>query len=241
MSLTLSVLVPVIDETHSVNTTIEEVERSSKNAVLEYIFLVCKKTTAESLLICQAWEKKDPQRFRVLFQTLPFLGGACRDGFAAARGTHVLVMSSDLETDPKSVGAMVAAAEANPGAIIAASRWLARGQFSGYSPSKLVANYFFQKFFRILYWTHASDLTFGFRILPMATVRRIRWEGIRHELMFETLIKPLRLGLPVVEVSTPWVARIEGVSHNPLFEHWRYVVMGLRTRFLPMKDLLVSE
>ena len=43
-------------------------------------------------------------------QVRPFLGGAMRDAFEWARGTHVLMMASDLETDPHCVKDMIAKA-----------------------------------------------------------------------------------------------------------------------------------
>lgn len=241
MGISISVLLPIIDETSSLEKTLVDVEASSFRSIGEYILIVCEKTTAESLEIAKRWTERDPNRYRLLFQSLPFLGGAMRDGFDAVRGSHVLVMSSDLETDPATVPAMLEVIQREPNAVVAASRWLGGARFSGYDPMKLIANKIFQKFFRVLYWTSATDLTFGFRILPMELVRRIRWEGIRHELMMETLVKPLRLGTKVIEVPTPWVARAEGESHNSLFEHWRFFYIGFKTRFASRSAIVAGE
>ena len=38
------------------------------------------------------------------------------------------------------------------------------GQFEGYSPIKLVANYLLQKMLSVLYGTRLSDLTYAYRI-----------------------------------------------------------------------------
>ena len=57
-------------------------------------------------------------------QHLPFLGGAIREAFDVARGSHVIVMASDLETDPNDVGKLIAAAEKNASGVVATSRWL---------------------------------------------------------------------------------------------------------------------
>ena len=59
-------------------------------------------------------------------QRLPFLGGALREAFALARGSHVILMASDLETDPKLVCRLIAEAEKNPAGIATASRWMSR-------------------------------------------------------------------------------------------------------------------
>ena len=127
-------------------------------------------------------------------QTLPFLGGALRNAFDLARGSHVVMMASDLETDPNDLKALVAESEKNPSAIIATSRWLRKGEFHGYSPIKLVCNWIFQRFFSILYLTRLSDMTYGYRLLPTRLVQAIAWEELRHPFNLETIVKPLRLG-----------------------------------------------
>ena len=38
-------------------------------------------------------------------QVKPYLGGALQDAFGWASGTHIMLMASDLETDPHAGGA----------------------------------------------------------------------------------------------------------------------------------------
>jgi hypothetical protein len=227
-----TILLPVVDETFSLNQTIETIEKLSASDVAEYLLIVCSKTRPESLKICRTWLEKDPARFRMHTQTLPFLGGALREAFSLAVGSHIVMMSSDLETDPSTVPLLIEGARRKPDAIITATRWKPGGGFKKYQPIKLVANCVFQWILRLLYGVRLSDFTFGFRIFPRSLMQKIVWEELRHPFVLETLLKPLRLGVAVEEVPSPWVARREGVSNNPsFFRNFSYFRIALKVRW----------
>jgi glycosyltransferase involved in cell wall biosynthesis len=225
----VSVLLPVMNETESLRKTVATLEETCRADVREFIFVVCDRTAADSVAICRSFHLSDPGRFVVHTQTLPFLGGAIREGFALARATHVIMMASDLETDPNTVPLMIEASKRRPDAIITTSRWTQGGGFDGYNQMKLLANFIFQKTFSVLYRTKLSDMTYGFRLFPTALVKSIHWEELRHPFLFETLIKPLRLGVPVEEIPTSWKARVEGASQNTFMRNFSYFGVGLRT------------
>jgi hypothetical protein len=174
-------------------------------------------------------------------QKLPFLGGALREAFDLARGSHVVMMASDLETDPNDVKALIGAAEKHPAAIITASRWRDGGSFQGYSRVKLFCNWVFQRFFSLLYGVELSDMTYAYRIFPARLVRTIHWEELRHPFLFETLVKPLRLGVQVIEIPSAWKARTEGESQNTFFRNFVYFRTGLKTRFASRQSILRPE
>ena len=151
------------------------------------------------------------------------------------------MMASDLETDPHDVKTLIAQAEKNPLAIIAASRWLGGEAFQGYSRVKLVCNWCFQRGFSLLYGRRLSDMTYAYRIFPTLLVQSIRWSELRHPFLFESLVKPLRLGVPVVEIPTVWRARTEGQSQNSFFRNFVYFRTGLKTRFAGKRSILKVE
>lgn len=236
-----TILLPVINETVSLIKTVEIIETSSAGDVHEYILLVCKKTTPQSLKICEELVVRNPRRFILHFQKLPFLGGAVREGFEIASGSHVVMMASDLETNPEDVRHFIAEAKKNPQALITASRWIAGGGFSGYSKIKWLLNFIFQKFFSILYGTNLTDMTYGYRLFPTALVQSIHWEELRHPFLFETLLKPLRLKIPVIEIPSSWKARTEGESQNTFWRNFSYFDIGLKARFYGEDRLLKSK
>jgi len=235
-------ILPLMNETVSLRQTVEIILREApKDSVREILIVVCKKTTEEAMAVVDELQQQYGELVVVLHQKLPFLGGALRDAFDISRGSHVIMMASDLETDPQYVGQLIEAERKNPGGIVGTSRWRVPGQFHGYSKIKLACNWLFQRFFSILYGTDLTDMTFGYRILPTKLVQAIRWEEVRHPFNLETVVKPLRLGVPVTEISTTWHARIEGESQNPFFRNFEYFKTGLLTRFASRRSILKSK
>jgi hypothetical protein len=209
--------------------------------IQEILIVVCKKTTAESMAVVAELQKQQGGLVVVHHQQLPFLGGAMREAFDRARGSHVIMMASDLETDPKDVRVLIEQERRNPGGIVTASRWQNAGQFVGYSRVKLVCNWLFQRFFSVLYGTQLTDMTFAYRIFPTRLVQAIQWEELRHPFLFETLVKPLRLGVPVTEIPSVWRARTEGETQNSFFRNFVYFKTGLRARFASRRSILKSN
>jgi glycosyltransferase involved in cell wall biosynthesis len=232
-----SVILPVINETESLRQTVDMILERSRSDVSEFIIVVCKKTTPESLAVVDRIRSELGALVRVHWQSLPFLGGAMREAFDLATASHVIMMASDLETDPACVPKLVATAKAHPDAIVTASRWHGGG-FVGYSRVKLVANWVFQKVFSALYGVALSDMTYGYRIFPTRLVQAIRWDELRHPLLFETLVKPLRLGVQVFEMPAVWRARQDGESQNTFLRNFEYFRTGIRCRFAPKHTLL---
>jgi hypothetical protein len=233
-----SIILPVINETVSLRRTVEIILRDVRDCVEELIIVVCKRTTPESMAVIEQLQAELGDLVVVLEQTLPFLGGALRDAFDVARGSHVIIMSSDLETNPNEVRTLIDEAQKNPSAIVTTSRWIKGGEFHDYSKIKLMCNWLFQHIFSLLYLTRLTDMTFGYRIFPTKLVQAIRWEEMRHPFNLESVIKPLRLGVQVIEIPSVWHARIEGESQNPFFRNFEYFRIGIKTRFCSKKSIL---
>ncbi|MEX6428411.1 MAG: glycosyltransferase family 2 protein [Ferrimicrobium sp.] len=236
-----TVLLPVMNETDSLRETIDIVEREAGVDVGEYLILVSPRTTTASRAMIASLQGVYGERIRVHEQSLPFLGGALREGFALAEGSHVVMMASDLETDPHDVAVMIERAKRLPAAIITASRWIRGGSFSGYSPVKLALNKVFQSSFALLYQSPLSDMTYGYRLFPTAVVQAIEWEEVRHPFLLETIVKPLRLGVAVYEIPSRWQARTEGESSNSFFRNFVYFRIGVRTRLRPRASLFAAS
>ena len=236
-----TIILPVMNETASLDETVKIILRDAKDKIREIVIVVCKRTTPEAMAVVRRLRVELGELVVVLDQTRPFLGGALRDAFDVARGSHVIMMASDLETDPNDVKHLIAEAGKNPAAIVATSRWLRKGEFHGYSRIKLICNWVFQRFFSLLFWTHLSDMTYGYRLLPTDLVQAIQWEELRHPFNLETIVKPLRLGVSIVEIPSTWYARVEGESQNTFFRNFAYFCTGLKTRFSSKRSILKAE
>jgi glycosyltransferase involved in cell wall biosynthesis len=233
-----SILLPVMNETYSLEETVRIILRDAEAKIEEILIVVCQRTSPEAMAVVNRLQAELPNLLVVHEQKLPFLGGAMREAFDMARGSHVVLMASDLETDPSDVRQLIEQAEKHPAAVIAASRWLKGGSFQGYSPLKLALNRVFQATFALLYGKRLTDMTYAYRIYPTKLVQSVRWEELRHPFLFEALVKPLRLGVEVIEIPSVWKARTEGKSQNTFFRTFVYLRTGIKTRFLSRRSIL---
>lgn len=233
-----TIILPVMNETYSLVETVDAILATSKADLCEFLIVVADRTTAESMAEIERLKARLGGLVVVHRQKLKFLGGAMREAFEIARGSHAIMMASDLETDPALVPQLIAGARRNPDAIVTVTRWRTGGGFRDYSQVKLFANWMFQKLFSLLYWTRLSDMTYAYRIFPTRLVQAIRWEELRHPFLFETLIKPLRLGVEVSEIPGVWRARTEGESQNTFARNFEYFRIGWRVRFASPRDIL---
>jgi hypothetical protein len=145
-----------------------------------------------------------------------------------------MLMASDLETDPTMIPRFLKRMETGHWDIVAASRWLAGGGFEGYSRLKLALNFLFQRFFRVLYWTELTDLTYAYRLYRRTALEGIVWEELRHPFLLECLLKPLRRGARITELPCTWRVRGEGQSANTLLQTFRYLRTAVKTRWVPV-------
>lgn len=236
-----SVILPVMNETVSLRKTVDIILCDALEDVTEFLIVVCDRTTPAALAMVEQLHQELDRLVVVHRQCLPFLGGALREAFDLARGSHVILMASDLETDPTLVKTMIDEEKRNPGGIVTASRWIQGGSFQGYSAIKLILNWIFQRCFSAMYGTLLTDMTYAYRIMPTRLVQAIRWEELRHPFLFETMIKPLRLGIDVKEIPAKWRARAEGESQNTFMRNFVYFRIGLKTRFSRKRSLLRAE
>ncbi len=240
----VSILLPTLNETFSFKRTIRIiVNECDLDDICEFIAIVCDRTTKESIESIEemkTYTEKMGIPLVILYQTLPFAGGAVQDGMKIARGSHTLMMAPDLETDPHTVRRMIRAAKKYPGDMITASRWKRKNSFEGYSKIKYVLNYIFQKFFSFFYGVRLTDITFGFRLAPTELFQSIKWEEYKHPFFLETALKPIKLKVRIREIATTWKAREEGDSQNSLLQTFKYLKIAFKVKFEKKDDILLS-
>ena len=235
----VTIILPVINETFSLRQTIEILEAENGDVIKEYIIVVSpQKTIPASIAVCNCLLERMPDKVLVLRQQRPFLGGACMDAFDKATGSHLIMMASDLETDPRQVKHMIALARKYPDRIVLNSRWIREGRFIGYEKTKLVMNFFFQKFFAVLFNFACTDFTYAFRVCPTALMQAINWEELKHPFLLESLVKPLRLNVQTVEIPAVWRPPQEGESQNTFLGNFPYFAVGIRVRFMSRARIL---
>ncbi len=224
----VSVVMPVYSETETVRHIAGWLVTELGRRLEEIIIVQSPRSSEASRTVCQELTEDYAQVRLHIQQNNPGLGHAVREGIAHARGNLVLIMDSDGEMENATVPRMLAEMARGDFALVAASRWLPGGGFSGYSGLKFYLNWCFQQLFRWLFWTRLHDLTYGFKLLRAELAHGLTWEGTLHEIACETTLKPVRLGVPVSEVPSKWTARTQGASNNTFWRNFRYVRMALK-------------
>lgn len=230
----VSAIVPFVNERASIQVLVQGLLGEPRSAIGEILIVVGTRTDAATLGELRELAARDAAgRIVICTQELPGLGGALREGVHRARGSHCLFIYADLESDPAAVPAMVAAARAQPGAVVSASRWLPGGCFEGYGRGKLVLNLLFQKLMAAAFRCRVTDFTFGFRLYPRRFLQSVAWVETRHPFVLESILVPVVGGVPVIEVPTIWRRRQEGQSSWSPMGYWSYLGTAWRIRFGP--------
>jgi len=236
----LCIILPATDETNALAESVRVSKQLLGAYELSYIIVTSPRLTTPQ---CRATIARLKQEYGPLIttfdQTLPGPGGANRDAFQKVRSEYTLMMPSDLEIETGILPEMVGKLDEGWD-ICTATRWRGGARFKGYHPLKLVLNFVFQQFFRALYLTTLSDLTYGYRAYKTEPMRRIIWQETGFPYFIEHLLKPLRLGYRITEVNASWQPREEGKSHANARELLGYVRAGLQIRFLPKRQFCYS-
>lgn len=237
----LSIILPAMDETYSLMQTVDTImETCHRKDLAEIIIVVCDRSTKQCVKTAEEIEKKYSGKLPVTvhYQKKPFVGGAVQEGMEMAKGSHVVLMSSDLETDPNLIKEFIRIEKHNPDKIVTATRWKKGGGFKGYNKVKLVANCIFQRLIAALFFVNLSDITYAYRIFPKKLMLSIKWEELKHPFFLETALKPIRLGVRFIEIPVKWEARTEGVSQNSFWANFKYFKTAWHVRFMKKEDIL---
>jgi glycosyltransferase involved in cell wall biosynthesis len=238
--ISTSIILPAINETYSLQETVNIIMSTcNPEDICEFFIVLCDKSTPECIATAESIrDSVKGINVVIYYQQRPFIGAAIQEAFERVRGSHTVLMSTDLETDPYLVCRFIELEKQRTDGIVTASRWIKGGGFAGYSVIKYVLNFIFQKVLSLIFLTHCSDLTFGYRIFPVDLVQSIRWEETHHPFFLETALKPLRLGVKFTEIPAKWKIRREGESQNTFFANFAYFGTEFRIRFMKKEKIL---
>jgi glycosyltransferase involved in cell wall biosynthesis len=226
----LTVIVTAINETYSLEKTIEILLSQNFHKIKQIIFAIAPKTTDSCRNSIAKTVSKYPNNLIEVHEQcdLPGVGGAIRESFERVKGEYVVIMASDLETDPMLVKLLHEEIENNNLDVVATTRWAKGGSFAGYSPTKLLLNKVFQKIFGILYKTDLTDMTYGYRIYRTSSIMNIKWTETNHSFFFESILRPIKLNLKIKEIPASWTVRIEGDrTALGIKEYLKYFKVGI--------------
>jgi len=236
----ISVAMTVYSETDLLRESVRQIRGALGEWPIEILLVVHPKSSPECMAICNELAREEDTRIIIQSQRSG-IGWAYRETIPYVTGTHVLIMASDLETNPADAPALVRKAEETGADIVCASRWMRGGGFSGYSRLKLVLNFGYNLIFRALYRTSIHDLTYGYKLIRSEVLRRVNWQYGTHEFFAELLLRPLRLGYTAAEVATRWVKRPEGESKMTFMRNFRFATAAWHIFFAPKAASLLPS
>lgn len=230
--LKLTIILPVINEINSLNKTIEIIKFDNDEYIGQILFVCDKnKTSKESIENCQKYLIEEPNIYKMIYQVSPNVGGAFKDCIIHIKHEYVIIMSSDLETDPHTVKDLISASKKNPSSIISTSRWNTKKNFKGYGYIKKILNLIFQNFFSLLFKTRLTDLTYGYRLYPTSILKKYKWSMTNHSFFLEIILRPLVDNIDIKEINTIWTKREEGLSNNKFSFYFSYFVVAFKIYF----------
>lgn len=158
-----------------------------------------------------------------------------------ARGSHCILLASDMALDLSCVADMISGAKKDGNTIVSSSRWLKGCKFYNYNKLKRVLNFAAQQFLKILFRSKMTDFTNPCQIVPTEVYQSIEWESEGFPILIEMVLKPLRLGCKFTEVPTNCYPRKQGKSKNSFKQTALYLKTALHVRFMKKKDMLKKD
>lgn len=233
------IFLPVIDETFSLEKTIDIIEKENSKLISNYLIVLSKvKTTTKSKQTARKLKLKYKDKIKIIFQEEKFIGGAIKTAIKNIRSSHFILMASDLETDPYDVKKLIKFSLKNPKKIIVANRWIKKNSFERYNFIKLILNKIFQLFFSRLFLVSLSDLTFAYRAYPSNVIKKFHLKENKHPILLETVLIPIKLGIKFIEIPSKWSSRLEGKTNNTFLRNFVYIFTGFRIFFSNKKKLV---
>ena len=133
----------------------------------------------------------------------------------AARTSHFVLMSSDLEMDPRTLARLLPVARAHPDAIVCASKWQSGSVIRGYSLFYRIANRTVNSLAARLVGSDGRDLFTVYQIYPLSLFEAMGFSP-DDRLVFEYTLRPVCRGAEYIELPTVFRRRPQRRSRSSL-------------------------
>ena len=220
-SYSVSIILPILNEINSLKKTIQVLNKI--NVKKEYLIIFSKKLTNKIVKKEIINLKKKYKNIYLKSQQRPFVGGAIDLGIKLAKKNYIVIMASDLETNPYELKNMINVSKKNPKCIISADRWISQKGFNNYGIIKFLANFFFQKLIKIFFKYKILDFTFAYRLYPKKALKGYNIKELRHGFALEILLSPMRRGFKIITLPAKWKKRVEGSSSITIHSYFSYL------------------
>jgi glycosyltransferase involved in cell wall biosynthesis len=167
---------------------------------------------------------------RVVHETVPGYGSACRAGLRAAHGRYVLWGDADGTYDFTSIPDLIALLEA--GADVALGNRLAGKMEPGSMPwtHRRLGTPFLTGAVNVLFGAEIGDINCGIRAVSRAAYLRLDPQATGMEFASELLVKAIQHDLTIDQIPVPYRRRSGGeVKLRTFSDGWRHLRLVVRT------------
>ena len=219
----LSVIIPVRNESDSLNELTEYYSKNLNNIDFEVLIVNDFSTDDTFEKAKRIWS--DNKNFKILDNKKKGLGGAINLGIKEARGTFVAIMMADQSDDINDLLIYNSLMQEGNFDAILGSRFLKDSKVSNYPIQKLILNRIFNYFVSIIFWSKYNDFTNAFKIYKKTALMEIM------PLISESFNIFLEIPLKIISrkykykiIPINWTGRTKGVS--------KFKIRELRSKYL---------
>lgn len=228
-----------VTETDSLRETVMQILSLCDHSDLREIIIgYSQHVTPESRAVCEELAAMECDVPIVVFEQHRKGISGLVDMIDIARGSHCILVASDMALDLACVRDMIEKAKLDGDMIISSSRWMKGCTFVEYGTLKKILNFCAQQFLKVLFHAKMTDFTNPCQIVPTEVYQSIEWENEGFPILIELVLKPLRLGYKFSEVPTNCYPRKQGKSNNSFKQTAMYFNTALHIRFMKKDDIL---
>lgn len=217
----ISVVIPALNEAQNLQYVLPYIP-----PIVSEVILVDGLSTDETIAVAQ----RLLPTIKIVKQAGKGKGDAVQAGFAACTCDIIVMLDADGSADPHEIPRFVEALLAGSD-FAKGSRFVKGGRSYDITLLRRLGNYGLSKLTNLLFWTHFSDLCYGYNAFWKHCLDYVEVDSNGFEV--ETLIN-LRMhkaGLKIVEVPSCEYQRIFGMSKlHPFRDGWCVLMTILRER-----------
>lgn len=235
----VTIMMGAVDETDSIRNTVSEILRLCNHEdIREIVILRAPHITPEcNAVVDEIAGLETDVEILTPNQKVRGLGGLT-EVFEIARGSHCLIVASDMALDLECIPQMIDKAKENGDVIAKTSRWLQGCRFVNYNKFRHIMNFFGQIFLSVLFGRKMTDFTNPNQLVSTEIYKSIEWESKGFPILLELVLKPVRLGCEFVEIPSNCYGREQGKSGNSFGQTAKYFTTALHIRFMKKADIL---
>ena len=218
----LSIIIPVRNESDSLDTIMDHYSKNLNN--LDYEVLIINDFSKDNTLE-KARNLFKNKNFKIFDNKKKGLGGAINLGIQKANGSNIAIMMADQSDDINDLikyNSLIN--ESNYDAILG-SRFLKGSKVINYPIQKLILNRIFNYFVGFIFWNNYNDYTNAFKIYKKKTLNDISpliSESFNIFLEIPLKIISRRYKYKIIPIN--WTGRTKGVS--------KFKIKELRSKYL---------